>query len=200
MKNSGKAAAVFGIAVNFALFLAKLYVSISSNSLSIYCDAINNLLDIFSCAAVLLGFFLVAKYSERPAKRTQSLFTFIISIVITVTGAYFLYNGIQRTMYPVPISYSHKYAAVISVTVCVKVLMAIVYHLFNRRQKSKMLSALVLDSILDSCITVFTLLGLFAVRRAGFAIDGIFAIVIGAVITATSVKTLLSEAKFLIND
>lgn len=35
--------ATFGIACNLSLFLIKLYVGISSNSLAIYCDSVNNL-------------------------------------------------------------------------------------------------------------------------------------------------------------
>lgn len=200
MKRAGLFASVFGIVMNFGLFLLKLYVSIGSNSLSIYCDAINNLLDIFSCAVVLAGFLLVSRLDERRSKRTQSLFTFVISIIIAVTGAYFIYNGAQRTMYPLPVAYSLKYASMIIVTVIAKVIMALVYYLLNKAHSSKMLSALVLDSILDSCITAFTLIGLFVVRRVGFAIDGIFALALGTVITVTALKKLFAEAKFLINE
>ena len=38
-------AAVFGICVNLCLFMVKLYVGISTNSISIYVDSLNNALD-----------------------------------------------------------------------------------------------------------------------------------------------------------
>lgn len=200
MKKAGISASVFGMVINFALFLSKLYVSIGSNSLSVYCDSINNLFDVFSCAIVFGGFILASRLDGVPAHRAQSLFTFVISTIIALTGAYFLYNGVQRTLYPVPIAYSNKYAVAILITVFVKAIMAMVYFLLNKKAMSKMLSALVLDSILDCGITVFTLLGLFVVRKVGFAVDGIFAIVLGLVITVSAVKSIITEAKYIIND
>ncbi|MBR2133665.1 MAG: cation transporter [Eubacterium sp.] len=200
MKKAGIIASVFGMVVNFALFLSKLYVAIGSNSLSIYCDSINNLFDVFSCAVVFCGFLLAARLEERPAMRTQSLFTFVVSTIVAVTGAYFIYNGVQRVMYPVQISYSYRYAAVILITVLVKIIMAVVYYFLNKKAKSKMLSALVLDCVLDCGITVFTLLGFFVVKKAGFAVDGIFAVALGLIITVSAVKNIVAEAKYIIND
>ena len=63
-----------------------------------------------------------------------------------------------------------------------------------------MLSALVLDCVLDCGITVFTLLGFFVVKKAGFAVDGIFAVALGLIITVSAVKNIVAEAKYIIND
>ncbi len=199
MKKAGIAAAVFGIFCNFGLFLAKLYVSISSSSLAIYCDAVNNFLDIFSCLLALLAFVLIARLSQRQAERTQSLCTFVIDLVIAGTGIYFLYNGLQRTLRPLPIAYTYKYAIIIGATVFAKAIMALIYHLLNKRAESGMIRALVLDSILDCGITLFTLIGLIIVPKVGFAADGIFALILGGIITAHAGKEIVKEAKYLIS-
>lgn len=200
MKNYGTAAAVTGTALNFTLFLIKVYIGISSNSLSIYCDAINNLGDMFACIIAIVGFFLVRKYSERQSDRTQSIFTFVIDLIIAVTGTYFVYNGFERVLYPLPVSYSVKYAVVIIGTIVVKIFMAIFYSVFNRKSPSPVLKAMVTDSILDCFITLATLMSLFLVPRTEFAVDGFFAIITGLAITVSAVKNIIEQSKYLIND
>lgn len=200
MKNYGAVAAAAGTAVNFCLFLTKIYVGISSNSLSIYCDAINNLGDTFASLIALAGFIMIKKFTERKSARTQSLFTFVIDIIIAVTGAYFVYNGLERILYPLPVSYSVKYAFIILATIAVKILLGIFYILFNRKAPSPVLRAMITDSFLDCFITFATLMSLFLVPRVEFATDGFFAVITGLIITVSAVKNIISQAKFLIND
>lgn len=200
MKNIHITAVSIGGLVNLGLFFAKLYVGISSNSLAVYCDAINNLGDTFACIIGIIGFIIAKKTSERKQKRIQSLCTFVISIIICVTGAYFVYNGMERLMYPLKISYSNEYALIISITIAVKIIMGVMFIAFNKREPSPVLKALVTDSFLDCGITLFTLMGLFLIVKVQFAVDGIFAIVIGTAVTVSSLKNLIQQAKYLVND
>lgn len=200
MKNIHITAVSIGGIVNLGLFFAKLYVGISSNSLAVYCDAINNLGDTFACIIGIIGFIFAKKTGERKQKRIQSLCTFVISIIICVTGAYFVYNGMERLMYPLKISYSNEYALIISITIAVKIIMGVMFIAFNKREPSPVLKALVTDSFLDCGITLFTLMGLFLIVKVQFAVDGIFAIVIGIAVTVSSLKNLIQQAKYLVND
>ncbi len=61
--------ATFGIACNLSLFLIKLYVGISSNSLAIYCDSVNNLGDTFSALIALFGFIFYYKIKINERKK-----------------------------------------------------------------------------------------------------------------------------------
>lgn len=200
MKNIHITAVSIGGLVNLGLFFAKLYVGISSNSLAVYCDAINNLGDTFACIIGIIGFIFAKKTGERKQKRIQSLCTFVISIIICVTGAYFVYNGMERLMYPLKISYSNEYALIISITIAVKIIMGVMFIAFNKREPSPVLKALVTDSFLDCGITLFTLMGMFLIVKVQFAVDGIFAIVIGTAVTVSSLKNLIQQAKYLVND
>ena len=200
MKNIHIKAVVIGAVLNILLFFVKLYVGISSNSLSVYCDAINNLGDTFACLIALLGFVIANKTSEKKQLKIQSLCTFVISMIIFVTGAYFIYNGLERLMYPLQISYSNQYAIIITVTVFVKILMGFMYMAFNKKKPSPVIKALITDSFLDCAITVLALMGLFLITRVKFAADGMFAIVIGTAITVEAFKSIIEQAKFLVND
>ena len=191
-------AGIIGGAVNFLLFLTKLYIGIASNSLSVYCDAINNLGDTFACIIAIMGIALSLKLKDIYADRAQSLANFVISFFIAACGIYFIYNGTERLFYPLPISYSRKYAAAIIATIGVKILLGIFFYRINKKANSVIIKSLVLDSFLDCFITLFAIMGLFLVEKVNFAIDGIFAIICGLAISASAIKNVIHESKFLI--
>ena len=200
MNKIGIKATALGVIFNTVLFFAKFYVGISTNSLSIYCDAINNLGDTFACLIAVLGFFLARKVTELKSQKIQSLCTFVISLIIAATGAYFVYNGLQRLMYPLRIAYSEEYAYIIIATVFAKILMGLMYKAFNKKASSPVLKAMILDSFLDCAVTIFALMGLFLITKVNFAADGIFAIIIGTAVTVSAVKNTIEQSKFLINN
>ena len=194
--------AIFGIACNLSLFLIKLYVGISSNSLAIYCDSVNNLGDTFSSLIALFAFIFIikSKTSERKSNRVQALCSFIIGSIVAVTGGYCVYTGLERFIYPVLVSYSFKYAVLIILTACVKLVMAMVYIRSNRKAPSPVYKALILDSFLDFAITTMAVMGFFLINKINYAIDGVFGIIIGIIILASASKSVFHQAKFLIND
>lgn len=200
MNKIGIKATALGVIFNTVLFFAKFYVGISTNSLSIYCDAINNLGDTFACLIAVLGFFLARKVTELKSQKIQSLCTFVISLIIAATGAYFVYNGLQRLMYPLRIAYSEEYAYIIIATIFAKILMGLMYMAFNKKALSPVLKAMILDSFLDCAVTIFALMGLFLITKVNFAADGIFAIIIGTAVTVSAVKNTIDQSKFLINN
>ena len=199
MKNKALAVCAAGIAVNFLLFATKVYVGIASGSLSVYCDAMNNLGDTFACSVAVMGFALTKKLDEIRSRRAQSLSTFVIGLVIAVTGIYFAYNGAERLFYPLPVAYMDIYAAAIIASLAVKALLALFMHLSNRSIGSSVIRALTLDSALDCLITLFVLMSLFLVQRVNFAVDGIFALVCGVIITISAIRNIISQTKYLIS-
>lgn len=200
MGKHGVKAAVFGILCNLSLFLIKLYVSISTNSLTVYCDAVNSMGDILSCFIALLGFAFAIKASEKKSGRIQALCSFVIGIIIAVAGAYCAYSGLERFMYPLPVYYSVNYAALICVTAAVKIVMGFVYFMSNKKNPSPVLRALILDCILDFILTAVAITGFYLVQKINYAIDGVIGIAMGAVIFAAAVKETFKQAKALVND
>ncbi|MGN1328353.1 MAG: cation diffusion facilitator family transporter [Eubacterium sp.] len=200
MGKVGIKASLFGVIINFLLFLLKLYVGISTNSLSVYCDSINNLGDTFSCLIGLLGFYLVIKLEEKRGRRAQSLASFVIGAVVTITGAYFAYSGLERLMYPTPISYSVNYATLILLTVFVKLGMGVFYLHVNKKSPSPVIKTLALDSFMDTFVTLAAFLGFTLAEKINFAVDGIVAVIMGIAVAVTALKTVISQTKYLINN
>lgn len=200
MKKYYYIAGISGIAVNFLLFLVKLYVGNAAFSLTIHCDAINNLGDTMSCVLAMLGFVFAIKFGEDiRARRTQSLIAFVISIVIALTGLFFVYRGLDRLMYPSGIVYGGKYHAIIIAAIFVKAALGALMVYLNKKAPSPIITALALDSFLDCLVTAFTLIGMVLVTRVNFAFDAYFAFLCGGVITAEAIKCVTKETKFLIS-
>ena len=200
MKNILLKACGIGLAVNFFLFCVKLYVGLSANSLAVYCDAVNNLGDTFSCALGIFSGVMAVRLNARSASRLQSLCGFVIGLLIAATGIYFVYNGIQRLMYPLPVAYSHIYAVVIAATIGVKSLLGFAFLRFYRNEASPVLKALATDCFLDACITASILVGLVLAVKVNYALDGVLAVISGTAITVSAIKNLVREATYLVND
>ena len=198
MKKAALKASALGLLFNLLLFLLKFYMGLSTNALTIYCDAVNNLGDTFACGVALFSFVMSRKLGELPSKRAQSLCTFVISLLIAGTGIYFVYNGLDRLFYPLPVSYSTKYAVLIALTIAAKLLMGLLFRAFNKKESSSVLKALALDSFLDCFITLFALMSILLVPKVNFAVDGVFAIITGSIITASAIKNIIAETKFLV--
>ena len=201
MGKTGIKTAVFGVLCNFILFLTKLFVGISTNSLAIYCDSINNLGDTLSCFIAIAGFVFVLKTNEeKKGGRIQSLSSFVIGIIVAVTGASCVYSGLERFMYPLPVSYSGYFARLICITALVKLVMGFVYMQINKKNPSPVFKALILDSFLDFGTTVSAVSGFFLIEKFGLALDGIIGIAIGMLIFVSSAKSVWQQAKNLVND
>ena len=189
-------AAVFGICVNLCLFMVKLYVGISTNSISIYVDSLNNALDSVVCIIALVGFWLSVRTSPKypfGLGRAEDLTGFITAVVIVGTGFGFGYVSLERTLYPAPVWFSVRYAVIIAVTAVVKLLLGAYYKFKDRRHPSPVLKGLFTDSVLDFFITLSTLISFTLTRVAGVPVDGYFGIAISAVLLISGAKSCVSS-------
>lgn len=189
-------AACIGIAINLILFIVKLYIGLSSNSIAIYADSLNNMLDCAVCVIAAIGFcILTAKHNENYPfgfGKTEDILNFVVSVIISLTGMYFAYISFERFMYPAPVWYSIKYAVIVSVTVIVKLALALIYRAINKNLNSSVLKALYIDSLLDLFITASTLISFTLSNYVNFSIDGITGIAIGIFLAVQGIKMVYS--------
>ena len=185
------------------LFSVKLYVGLSSNSISIFSDAVNNMFDSLSGLVTFICLMCVASSTKTDAdpviRKAEQLFSFIISVITSLAGFYFLYNSLERFLYPAPVWYMTKYLVLICVTAAAKLMMFMFYRLMSKKSASSVIRVLALDSLLDFFITCATVISLVLSQNAGVAVDAIFGLVISCVIIISAVKMVLSGAASLIN-
>ena len=190
---------VFG--VNFLLFVTKLYVGLSSNSISIYSDGMNNF---FDSLTGILSFALLVSLARQtsPAavykiKKTEQLLSVIILAAVAFSAFYFAYNSLERLTYPTPVSFAVKYLAIILATAAVKLFMFALLRLYAKKSGSAVVRLISLDSLLDFFITAVTAFTLILSVDGKYAFDALCGMGISAAILFTAVKNLISAASLL---
>ena len=191
------------LAVNLLLFAVKLYVGLSSNSISIYSDGINNFFDGLSSAASLMFFSLVMKNDgaifKSAREKGEQLITFILSVVIVATGLVFLYNSAERLMYPTPVWFSMKYFYLLSATALTKLVLFFFLKKKAVETTSEIIKVMSVDSLMDFFITAVTVITLYASHKGSFSFDACTGILISVMILISGVKNLKGNTELLLN-
>ncbi|MBQ8763449.1 MAG: cation diffusion facilitator family transporter [Clostridia bacterium] len=203
-KSSKKAffAVIVAAAVNIGLFFIKLYIGLSSNSVAIYADSLNNLLDSGVCIAAVIGLAMLNKkrtdiYPFGMGK-AENLIEFIISVAIIFSGAYFGYTSFERIMYPMPIWFSTQYAVIIAATAVIKLLLAVFLKTAQKRNTGGIIKGIAADSLMDFFITLCSLISFTLASRIGYSVDGVAGIIISITMTVQGIKSAIQSCSAII--
>lgn len=193
---------VVGIAVNIALAIVKLYVGLSSNSLTIMLDSINSFFDIITCFVTVaaFGILLGAKRESVPYGygRSEYLASFVVAVVSCVVGGLFFIRSLNRMAMPEPVWFGVESCVLISVTIPIKLGIGLWYHFANRKLRSKALEAIALDSFLDTAITSASLISFVVSSVVNYAVDAIFGMVLSVVIVVFAIRMVVDSVKSVI--
>lgn len=189
--------------VNLLLFAVKLYIGLSSNSISIYSDGINNLFDGFSCLVAIICVYFINKadrlFSKSLSRKAEQLLTLAISIMVFAVGILFLYNSAERLMYPAPVWFSVNYFWMLFATAAVKLVMFFVLKKQSDKHSSSVIRVMSFDSLTDFFITSVTVLTLFISQKGGFSVDAFGGIAISIFVVVSSLKNIKHSGAQLLN-
>ena len=202
--NKAVAAIVLGILVNLALFAVKLYIGLSSNSLSVLTDAVNNLSDSVSFIIAAVGFSFLRRKAQGEMVygygRAEYLADFVMAAVVCIVGASFLYLAVERFVLPYLLVFTWSYFAIIASTVVVKILLGVFFRFCNKRVDSGVLKGASLDSFTDAGVTTMSLIGFSLNRYANLRLDAVFGLIIGVIMLINGIKLLISAAKKILGE
>ncbi len=191
-----------GIVVNILLSIAKLYVGLSSNSITIMLDGANSTLDIVTCFVTLIAFLvlLAPKSKSYPygLGRSEYLAGFVVAVVAVVLGALFFIRSLNRMAMPEPIYFGWQNCVLISVAVPAKLGLGLFYYFANKKLKSKAISAIMLDSFLDTGITATSVVSFAISSQVEYAVDAIFGMVMSVVIVGFAIKMVVDNIKCIV--
>lgn len=193
---------LIGIVVNIALAVTKLYVGLSSNSITIMLDATNSFFDIITCFITLMAFIalLIPRGEKAPFGygRSEYLAGFVVAAVSCVVGGLFFIRSLNRMAMPEPVWFGWQNCVLISVAVPVKLGIGLFYYFANKKLKSKALSAIMLDSFLDTAITATSLVSFAISSQVDYAVDAIFGMVMSIVIIAFAIKMIFDNVRSVV--
>lgn len=146
----GKLFSVTGILANLFLFFIKLTAGWLTSSVSIMADAVNNLSDASSSIISLLGFKLAAKPADEEHPyghgRYEYLSGLTVSVLILVIGLELLKSGVERVLHPEPVAFGWIPAAILLLSIAVKLWMM----RFGRKIGGKIASKTIVAAAADS--------------------------------------------------
>lgn len=190
----GQMAGIVCIVCNAVLCLAKALVGIAAGSVAIVADAINNLSDASSNVVSLCGF----KLASRPADpghpyghgRFEYLAGLVVSVLVTAVGIELIRTGVERVLKPEPVTMSVPLAAVLLLSVAVKLWMMAFNHTIGSRIESDTLEATAVDSRND-VITTLAVLACTAISAwTGLNLDGWASVVIGLFVLVSGLQLI----------
>ncbi|MBD5093213.1 MAG: cation transporter [Subdoligranulum sp.] len=172
----GKLAGIVGIVCNLFLCAAKITAGVLSGSVSITADAVNNLSDASSSIITLVGFRLSAKPADEEHPyghaRIEYLAGLAVSVMILVIGVELARSGIGRILHPTPVTFSAVSAAVLLLSVGVKLWMAAFNRGLGKRIGSAALEATAMDSRNDVISTAAVLAACVIAHFTHWTLDG----------------------------
>lgn len=188
----GKLSGIVGIICNLLLFAGKLTVGILSGSLSITADALNNLSDASSSIVTFLGFRL----AERPADedhpyghaRYEYLSALAVAAIIIVIGFELAKSSLEKIITPAAVEFSTVTAAVLLLSIAVKLWMSAFNRTLGKKIHSGALAAAAADSRNDCIATAAVLLSGVVESVSGWHIDGFMGMAVALFILYSGVN------------
>ena len=182
----GALSGAVGIGCNLLLFLAKIAVGTLSGSVSITADAMNNLTDASSSILTLVGF----KLSEKPADehhpyghaRYEYLSALAVAALILFIGFELGKTSLQRIFSPTAVEFSFVVAAVLVLSIAVKLWLSLFNGKLGKLIGSKALEATAADSRNDCISTAAVLLAGIIEFATDWRVDGFFGLGVAAFI------------------
>ncbi|MBQ4638647.1 MAG: cation transporter [Clostridia bacterium] len=201
----GSLSGFVGIAANFVLFLAKLFIGTVSGSVAITADAMNNLTDASSSIVTLIGF----KLAEKPADedhpfghaRFEYLSGLVVAALILVIGFELAKTSVNKILSPSPVDFSIPLLIVLVISIAVKLWLSLFNTRLGKMINSSTLLATALDSRNDVISTFAVLLAAIIEAIFGWQIDGFVGLFIAGFILFSAfglvkeiINPLLGEA------
>ena len=182
----GKFAGIVGIVCNLLLCLGKGVAGLVSGSVSIVADAVNNLSDASSNIISLLGFKLASKPADQAHPyghgRYEYLSGLAVAILILLIGVELIKSSFDKVVNPEPVDFNAVVAAILVVSIAVKLWMALFNGTIGKRIASTTLEATAVDSRNDVISTGAVLVAAVVSHCTGFELDGWMGLLVGAFI------------------
>ena len=174
-------ACIININFNIILFISKVVIGFSSNSIAIITDGVDNLIDSVLSGIILLGF----KFANKPADekhpfgygRFEYILTFLVSNLILLFGVFLMKSSLIQILNPKSIKYSKSVLALLLISILVKIFLAKFNKVVGEKIKSPLMKLNSIDCITDIISTSAAAISLIIYKCISFNIDGVIGVI-----------------------
>ncbi len=204
-KAYGTLCSVLGICLNVLLFAGKYAAGVISGSIAVTADAFNNLSDAGASAISLLGFRLSGKKPDPDHPfghgRIEYISGLAVAALIVVMGVELFISSAEKIAHPEPVEAGLLPAAILLVSILVKLYMFAYNRAVGRRISSSAMAATGADSLSDAIATAVVLLSMGVSFVFDVNIDGwagaavaVFILFAGYGVAKDTLSPLLGQA------
>ena len=172
----GKLASFVGIVCNLLIALGKIILGILIGSIAITADGVNNFSDASAGVIGLIGFKMASKPAdaEHPYGhgRYEYLSALTVAVLVMVVGIELLGSSFDKILHPTEVDFGIVTAALLVVSILVKLWMMFFYRKIGRAIDSGVLLASSADSRNDVIATSAVLAGSLVSYFTPWQIDG----------------------------
>lgn len=190
----GYISGVTGIIVNILLFVVKLLVGLTAQSVSIMADSFNNLSDAASSIITIVGFKLssIPADKEHPFGhgRMEYISALVVAFMVMIVGFQFIKTSIDKILNPTIVKFSMIPFVLLVISILFKVFLAIFNTRLGKAIDSSSLKAAAFDSIGDVVTTTVVVISFLASKYTTLPIDGYIGVVVALVILISSINLI----------
>ncbi len=177
---------IIGIIANVFLAVFKALVGLLSSSIAIILDAVNNLSDAISSIITIIGTKFALKKPDKDHPfghgRVEYLSAMIISVIILYAGVTSLIESVKKIINPTTPDYSTVSLIIVVVCIFVKILLGLYFKKMGKKTKSDSLKNSGQDALMDSIISLSTLIGAIIFKVFDLNLEAYLACIISIVI------------------
>ena len=193
---------IVGIAGNLLLVVFKAIIGLLAQSVSILMDAVNNLTDALSSIITILGTKLANKRPDKKHPfgygRIEYITSTLIACLILFAGGSAIYESIRSLMEGTVPSYDMWAIVIVSAAIIIKIALGIFFRIQGKKTKSDALLSSGTDALMDSILSIGTLIGAIVMLTTGVSIEGYLGIAIGLFIIKSGIDALKESLSDLI--
>lgn len=184
----------WGIAGNLLIASVKLLVGYFSASIAVRSDAINNITDVFSSVATLVGYKLAKRDPSRQYPmgygRIEYITGTLVGAIILYAGCDFLVASIGRILHPTPVHFTLVQISLLFLTIVGKIIMAYYNIRSGERAQSDALVAAGRDALSDVVYSLVIALSALTMLLTDWQIDGYLGVAVSVMIIWMGIKTI----------
>lgn len=173
---------IVGIIINFILFIVKIIIGLTVNSVAVTADAFNNLSDTLSSVITIAGFKLAAKPADKEHPfghgRIEYISGLIVSFMVMYVGVEFVKSSFIRIINPTAVTFKLLPFILILLSIATKIWLSIFNKYIGTSINSSALEASSLDALSDVISSSCVALSLLLSKWIPFPIDGYIGILV----------------------
>lgn len=184
-----------GIIVDVVLVAFKMAVGFLSNSIAIIMDGVNNLTDAISLVVIIIGTKLANKAPDKKHPygygKIEYISSITVAIIILLAGLTAFRESFDKMLHPIEANYSAVSLVIIAVAVAVKFFLGRYVKSAGKAHHSDSLIASGTDAVMDSAISLSTLVAAGVSMVSSVSVEGILGVVISIFIFKAGIEILM---------